>query len=170
MILNGKPHNDGLRPVNRFTRFYDFLANMGLVIRDDPPKVIDLKGREWGPEIEGLALSIRELPREEARQVTGISIVMRNVSAEPKRLHVAPLAVFYKVHGLELTPFGSQFLKSPPSGPNVDIALDQGQPAETELPLSTMFNLKALGEYRVSVTCTLPDGAEMASNEILIRV
>ena len=44
---------------NKFIRFYNFLANMGLVLRDDPPKVIDMTGREWGEVVDGLALSIR---------------------------------------------------------------------------------------------------------------
>jgi hypothetical protein len=127
-----------LRPDNKFTRFYNFLANMGLVIRDDPPKVIDLTGREWGPEVDGLVLSIRELPREDPRQVTGVSVVTKNTSSEPKRFSIPPAAFFYRIHGLELTPFGRQFFSSAPKGQNTVMTLAAGEATETDLPLSTM--------------------------------
>jgi hypothetical protein len=159
-----------VRPVNKFTRFYNFLANMGLVIRDDPPKVIDLTGREWGPAFDGLALSIRELPREDARQVTGISVVMRNGGAEPRKLNVPPWVFFYRISGLELTPYGRQFMNAGHKGQNTEVTLGPGDAIETDLPVSTMYNLRALGDYKVQVSCTLPDGAEMNSNEIVIRV
>ena len=157
-------------PVNKFTRFYNLLANMGLVIRDDPPKVIDLTGREWGAEVNELALSIRELPREDARQVTGISVVMRNAGSEPQRLNIAPWVFFYKIEGLELTAYGRQFINAGPKEKNIDLTLGPGDAVETDLPLSTLYNMRAPGEYTVQVACTLPSGAELRSNSIVIRV
>jgi hypothetical protein len=169
-ILNGGSDNKSLRPDNRFTRFYNFLANMGLVIRDDPPKVIDLTGREWGPEVDGLTLSIRELPREDLRQVTGISVVMKNTTGETKRFGIPSAAFFSRIHGLELTPFGRQFFGSTQKGQNTVMMLGPGEAKETDLPLSTMYNVRALGEYRVYISCALPGDAELRSNEIVVRV
>jgi hypothetical protein len=143
---------------------------MGLVIRDDPPKVIDLAGREWGAEVEGLVLSIRELPREDARQVTGISVVVRSVSSETKRLSVPSAAFFYRIEGLDLTPFGRQFFGGGYKGQNMNLTLAPGEPTETDLPLSTMYNVRGLGEHRVHVSCALPGGADLRSNEIVIQV
>src|ERR1700761_8517021 len=60
-----------------FERFYNFLANMGLVLRDDPPRVIDMTGREWGESAGGLELSVREIPREDSRQQAVLSTVIR---------------------------------------------------------------------------------------------
>jgi hypothetical protein len=65
-------------------RFYNFLANMGLVLRDDPPKVIDMAGRAWGEAVNGFALSIREIPKEDPRQQAVLSVVIRNAGTEPK--------------------------------------------------------------------------------------
>ena len=158
------------RPDNKFTRFFRFLANMGLVIHDDPPKVIDLSGREFGPEAEGLAISIRELPREDPGQVTGISIVMRNSGPHAKTLNVPPWTFFYRISGLELTPYGRQFMSAGPKSKNIEVTLGPGDAIETDLPLSTIYQLRAGETYPVQVSCTLRDGAEPTSNEITIRV
>src|SRR5580658_7628835 len=95
--------------VNKFIRFYNFLANMWLVLRDDPPRVIDMTGREWGEPVDGLALSVRELKREDPGHVAGISVVLKNAmkngGAQPKTLEVPPWIFYYEVEGLELTPY-----------------------------------------------------------------
>jgi hypothetical protein len=33
-----------------------------------------------------------------------------------------------------------------------------------------MYNVRALGEYRVYISCALPGAAELRSNEIVVRV
>ena len=159
-----------MQPANKFTRFYNFLANLGLVIRDDPPKVIDLTGREWGPAVNGLRLSLRELPREDPMQVTGVSVVMRNIGTTSKQITVPPWVFFYRIHGLELTPYGRQFMNAGPRGQNTDLTLKPGDAIETDLPLSTMYNMRAPGQYRVQVSAPLPDTTELQSNEIAVRV
>jgi hypothetical protein len=156
--------------MNKFERFYNFLANMGLVIRDDPPKVIDLTGREWGEVVEGLALSIRELPREDARQVAGISVVMKNFGAETKTLSVPQWMFFYKIEGLELSPYGRQFMSVGPKGKSVSVTLGAGDPIETDLPVANIFDVRTAGSYPVRVSCELPEGNVLRSNEILVRV
>jgi hypothetical protein len=159
---------------NKFTKFYNFLANMGLVLRDDPPKVIDMIGRDWGETAhgaaEGLALSIRELAREEPRQVAGISVVMKNGGSVPIVLTVPPWIFFYEIAGLELSPYGRQFLVSDQQEKRAEVTLGPGDAIETDIPLATLYNMRAQGDYTVHVSCRLPDGAVLRSNEITIRV
>src|SRR5580658_3621367 len=111
---------------NKFTRFYNFLANMGLVLRDDPPRVIDMTGREWGEFVDGLALSVRELKREDPGQVAGISVVMRNAGTEPKTLDVPPWIFYYEIDGLELTPYGRQSMNQDRKTKNTEVTLRPG--------------------------------------------
>ena len=155
---------------NKFARFYNFLANMGLVIRDDPPKVIDMAGREWGEPVDGLALSIRELKREDPREVAGISVVLKNAGTHPKVLTVPPWIFFYEIEGLDLTPYGRQLLKPDPNAKTIEVTLGPGDAIETDLPVATLYNMRAPGEYKIRVSCRLPDGAILRANEITIRV
>lgn len=159
-----------LSTLNKFTRFYNFLANLGLVLRDDPPKVIDMTGRIWGQPVDGLVLSIRELPREGEREVAGISVVMKNEGANVKTMRVPQSMFFYRIEGLDLTPYGRQFMNSEEKNKTQDVKLAPGAATETDLPLGTIYNLKSAGLYTVRVSCDLPTGATLQSNEITIRV
>ena len=143
---------------------------MGLVIRDDPPKVIDMTGREWGEAVDGLALSIRELKREEPRQVAGISVVMKNGGTHPKTLDVPPWIFYYEIEGLELTPYGRQSMNQDRKAKNIEVTLRPGDAIETDLPIATIYKIRAVGVYKVEVSCRLPDGSVLRSNEIVIRV
>jgi hypothetical protein len=155
---------------NKFIRFYNFLANMGLVLRDDPPKIIDITGREWGDTVDGLALSVRELKREEPGQVAGISVVMKNVGTDPKTLDVPPWIFYYEIEGLELTPYGRQSMNQDRKGKNIEVTLHPGDAIETDLPIATIYKMRAAGDYKVRVSCRLADGPVLRSNEIAVRV
>jgi hypothetical protein len=155
---------------NKFTRFYDLLANLGLVIRDDPPKVIDMTGREWGNPVGELSLSIREIKRQEPRQVAGISVVMKNGGTHPKTLDVPPWIFYYEIEGLELTPYGRQSMNPERKGKSIEVTLPSGGVIETELPIATIYKMQAAGDYKVQVSCRLPDGSMLHSNEITVRV
>jgi hypothetical protein len=157
-------------PANKFTRFYNLLANMGLVLRDDPPKVIEMNGREWGEAVDGLALSVRELKREEPRQVAGISVVMKNGGTLPKTLDVPPWIFYYEIEGLELTPYGKQSMNPERKAKNIEVTLPPGDAIETELPIATIYKMRAAGDYKVQVSCRLPDGHVLRSNEMIVRV
>jgi len=159
--------------VNRFERFYNFLANMGLVLRDDPPKVIDMTGRLWGAAADGLALSIRELPRDESGQVAGISVVLRNGGTEPRILTAQIDAFFYRIEGLPLSPYGQQLLASRQKGrksKDPEVTLAPGDAIETELPVARIYEMRAPGEYTLRVSCRLPEDRMLESNEISVRV
>jgi hypothetical protein len=155
---------------NKFTRFYNFLANMGLVLRDDPPRIIDMTGREWGELVNGLALSVRELKREDPGHVAGISVVIKNAGTDPKTLDVPPWIFYYKIEGLELTPFGRQSMNADLKAKNIEVTLHPGDAVETDLPIATIYKIRAAGDYKVRVSCRLPDGSELRSNEIVVRI
>jgi hypothetical protein len=154
---------------NKFTRFYDFLAQMGLVLRDDPPKVIDLTGREWGEAAGGLALSLRELTRGDPAEVAGISIVMRNGGVLPRTLTVPPWIFFYEIAGADLSPYGRQLMTPDRKAKGMDVTLGAGDAIETDLPLATLYHMRAGESYRIGVSCRLPDETVLRSNEIMIR-
>jgi hypothetical protein len=151
---------------NKFIRFYNFLAKMGLVLRDDAPKVIDLTGREWGEPAGGFTLSIRELPRENPGQVAGISVVIKNLGTDLRTLTIPPWIFFYRIEGLELTPYGRQLMSPDQKRNNVEVTLPPGDAIETELPMGKIYNLRD----KVRVSCQLPDGTVLRSNEIIVPI
>ena len=139
---------------------------MGLVLRDDPPKVIDMAGREWGETMHGFALSIREIPKEDPRQQAVLSVVIRNGGPEPKTFIVPGWLFFYEVGiGAPLTAYGSQLLKPERKTERMEVTLAPGDARETDLPLGVLYDIGA-GDYQVRVSCRLPDGTVLTSNEI----
>jgi hypothetical protein len=155
---------------NKFTRFYNLLANLGLVIRDDPPKVIDMAGREWGEALDGLTLSVRELNPEDPSEAAGISVVIKNGGTNPRTLMVPPWIFFYEIEGLELTPYGRQLMNPEREAKKTEVTLRPDEAIETDLPIATIYNMRAPGEYKVQVSCRLPDQTVLRSNKIDIRI
>lgn len=153
---------------NPFLRFYTFLAKMGLVMLDDPPKVIEMTGREWGEAVDGLALSIRELPRDESQTVVGISVVMRNTSAVAKQLSVQDWTRYFEIEKLELTPYGRKLFGD--AARLKTLTLDSAGAIEAELPIGRIYSMPSPGIYVIQVHCALaPDGRQLRSNTITIR-
>jgi len=133
---------------------------MGLLLHDDPPKVIELEGRAWGPSAGGLALSIRCRPPI-------LSVVLRNVGSAPISLTVPGWLFFYEVHiSAPLSPYGQALLKPEHRTEKISVTLKPGEATETEIPLQLLF-VNPRG-HRVNLTCTLPDGTRLESNEALI--
>ena len=157
--------------VSGFARIYNFLANMGLVLRDDPPRVIEMTGRQWGQPVNGLALSVREIPREDPRQQTVLSVVIRNEGPEPKTFTVPGWLFFYELQ-LDAPPtaYGSQLLKPERKTERMEVTLAPGQAKETDLPAGVLYDMRTSGDYRIKVLCRLPDGAVLTSNEIVVTV
>jgi len=163
--------------VSRLRRVHNFLANMGLILTDDPPKVVDTTGREWGDAVGGLQLSIREIAKEDPQQLAAISVVLRNVGSEVKTLRIPGWLSFYQidVKRADATPvpptsYGKRLLKAEPAGEDIELSLAPGNATETDLPIATLFEMNAAGEYRVRVSCRLPEGEPLTSNELIIRV
>jgi hypothetical protein len=148
---------------DKLYRFYNLLANMGLVLRDDPPKVIDMAGREWGETVDGLALSIRQIPQGV------LSVVIRNNGPEPRTFIVPGWLFFYEIYSnLTLTAYGRQLLAAARKTERIEVKLGPDEARETDLPLGALYDLRTRGDYRVRVSCKLQDGVVVVSNEIVI--
>ena len=154
---------------DKLTRFYNLLANMGLVLRDDPPKVIDMAGREWGETVDGLALSIREIRGEGSQERAVLSVVIRNLGSERKTIAVPGWMFFYELEpSLPLTAYGRQLLKPERKTERIEVTLGAGDAKETDLPLGALYDIRDRDKCRLRVSCKLPDGARLVSNEIVV--
>lgn len=149
---------------------------MGLILRDDPPKVIDMTGREWGEAVDGLELSIREFPKEDPREQVVLSVVIRN-RAGKKVFTIPGWLFFYEVRiagpdgsDAPLSGYGSQVLKPERRTERIEVTLASGEAKETDVPLGLLYEMRTGGEYRVRVSARLADGSKLMSNEIVIRV
>jgi hypothetical protein len=154
---------------NGFTRVFNLLANMGLILRDDPPKVIDMTGREFGEAVNGLELSIREFPKEDASEHAVLSVVIRNREREKKVFTVPGWLFFYEVQiDAPLSGYGDQVLKPERKTERFEVTLAANEAKETDVPLGLLYDLRAGGDYRVRVSARLADGAVLTSNEIVV--
>jgi hypothetical protein len=156
---------------NPIVRALNFLAKMGLTVRDDPPKTIDVAARTWGEALDGFALSVEQIPQEDAGAPPSLSVVLRNVSAAPQTLTVPGWLAFYRMEmDAERSAFGRELLKPERHRERVTVTLAPGQPVDTQIPIGSLFVLKRGAEYRVQVSCTLPGGSVLTSNSVAIRV
>ena len=147
-------------PAKGFTRFFNFMANLGLFIRDDPPKVIDMTGREFGQAANGLELSIREFPKGDPSERAVLSVVIRNRESEKKVFTVPGWLFFYEVQiDAPLSGYGAQVLKPERKTERFDVTLGANEAKETDLPLGLLYALPAGSNYRVRVSARLADGA-----------
>jgi hypothetical protein len=48
--------------------------------------------------------------------------------------------------------------------------LSAGGAIETELPIATIYEMRSSGNYNLRVSCKLPEGAALRSNELSVRV
>ncbi len=155
----------------------DFLAKLGLTIRDDPPKVIDFNARQWGETKNGWALSVETLPGKDPGDLPSLSIVIRNVAAGPQKLSV-PVSKndrtwiqFYTVElreangtDLPLAPFGKTALDPSRRAELFEAELAPGACNETVIPLGSFFNLRGKSHLKVTAKATVASGAELVSN------
>jgi hypothetical protein len=150
--------------VNPIRKTLDFLAKMGLTVRDDPPKVIDVGARVWGEVVDDFALSIEQIP-------DSLSVVLRNIGASPRTLAIPGWLAFFKIEiGAPLTPFGRELLKPERQTERINRTVGPGELVETQIPIGSLFVLKQAAAYRTQVSCTLPDGQALLSNTISIAV
>ena len=156
---------------NGFRRVFNQLANMGLILRDDPPKVIDMTGREFGAAVNGLELSIREFPREDPHERPVLSVVMRNRERDKKVFVVPGWLFFYEVHvDAPLGGYGDQVLKPERKTERFEVTLAGDEAKEIDVPLGLLYDLRAGSDYRVRVSARLAEGAVLTSNEIVVSV
>jgi hypothetical protein len=155
----------------------DWFAKLGLTVRDDAPKTVDIAGREWGEPVGGFALSIQQIRKEDPAQLPAISAAVRNVSSERRRFDIPGWLVFYSVEitgpdgeHARLTAFGHELLKPERHQRRIVLDLAPGQAVETDIPIGSIYDMRAAGEYRVRISASLPQGGVALSNPVLIRV
>jgi hypothetical protein len=154
---------------NGFRRVFNLLANMGLILRDDPPKVIDMTGREFGAAVNGLELSIREFPKDDPGERAVLSVVIRNRENEKKVFVVPGWLFFYEVQiDAPLSGYGDQVLKPERKTERFEVVLAANEAKETDVPLGLLYDLRAGSAYRVRVSARLADGAVLTSNETVV--
>ena len=155
----------------------DWFAKLGLTVRDDAPKTVDIAGRKWGEPVGGLTLSIQQIRKEDPAQLPAISAAVRNVSSELRRLELPGWLVFYSVQitgpngeHAGLTAFGRELLKPERHQRRTVLDLASGQAVETDIPIASIYDMRAAGEYRVQISAKVPEGGVAVSNPALIRV
>ena len=158
-----------------FRGFLDFVGNMGLLARGDRPKVVNLTGREWGATVGGLSISARQEVKQDSAELPSISVVLRNHGPSALAFTAPGWLAFYglKVVGpngaeVPLSPYGVQLLKSSRQTEKVEVSLLPQAVSETILPVGSVYTMRGPGEYKVTVSCTLPDGTALRSNEALV--
>lgn len=155
----------------------DWLAKLGLTVRDDAPKTVDIAGREWGEPVGGLALSIQQIRKEDPAQLPAISAAVRNVSRERRRFEIPGWLVFYSVQiagpngqHVGVTAFGRELLKPERHHRRIVLDLVSGQAVETDIPIGSIYDMRAAGEYRVRISGKLPTGEVAQSNEVVLHL
>jgi hypothetical protein len=164
--------------INAFRTFFDFLARMGLSVRDDPKRVIDPATRQWGPAVDGLALSIEPVQLREDRSVmSNLSVVLRNVGDTAKSFVVPGWLFFFHVEmtgpdgkPVPVSPFGGELLKPSRRTERIEMTLAPGALTETQIPVGSIFEMRSKGDYRTDAWCELPGGDRLHSNRVAITV
>ena len=146
------------------------MAKMGLMIRDDPPKVIDCAARQWGEAKAGWALSVESTPGTEKDDPPTLSIVIRNVGTAKQTLTVPGWMHFYAVelhetNGTEvpMAPFGKTAL-DPSRRSHIEAEIAPGEWVETMIPLGSFFNVRGKPGLLATARATVAPGIELLSN------
>ncbi|MEP6714911.1 MAG: hypothetical protein ABJC09_05015 [Terriglobia bacterium] len=141
--------------INSIRRFLDFLAKMGLSVRDDPPKVLDVASRRWSAPVDGFALSAEPVPSDDPEAVPAISVALRNVGATIARLEIPLWLAFYRIEvsGAAPTAYGRALLKSQQQSGRQSITLMPGAAVETHLPVGALYAVRRGAPAEVWIHC-----------------
>ena len=146
------------------------MGKMGLTLRGDPPRTIDVTNREWGEPVDGVVLSIRESLREDPEELVSVSAVMKNGGEKQIPLSVPGWLYFYQIEiDAPATPYGASLLRPKHRQEPLQINLGPGDATETDLPIGSIFSLQRRKEYKLRVSCRLPGDTVLRSNELTIR-
>jgi len=146
------------------------MAKMGLTVRGDPPRSIDITHREWGEPVDGVVLSIRGIPREDPEQLVSVSAVMKNGGGKEIPLTIPGWLYFFEMEiEAQATPYGRSLLRPKHKQEPLKILLGPGAATETDLPVGSIFDLRRGQDYKLRVSCRLPDDRVLRSNELSIK-
>jgi hypothetical protein len=153
-----------------------FLAKMGLSVRDDPKKVVDVAGRAWGAPVNGLALSVLTKPRAQDDEPPAVSVAIHNRSLEAQRLVTHGWLNFFRVSVLDsndalvpMTPYGRELMKPERVPAPSEVVLPPGDALEADIPIGLIFEMRR-GEFGVEASCNAPGGGIVTSNRISVNV
>ncbi len=144
---------------------------MGLTVRDDPKKVVDVAGRTWGEPVDDISLSMQLRAKEDPEELPAISVAIRNVGATRRTLRTRGWLEFLNVtvrdstgRDAELTSYGREVTKPEHAKPAAEMELEPGEAVEADIPIGSIYRMK--GMYRVQASCATPEGGRPVSNEI----
>jgi hypothetical protein len=156
--------------------FLTFLAKMGLTVRDDPKKVVDIAGRTWGEPVNGLALSLQLKTKEDPDELASVSVAIHNRTNEPRQLMTRGWLSFFRVsvvgsQGMEaeLTPYGAQLMNPERDSPVSPVTLPAGGAVEADIPIGSIYRMNR-GNWRVKASCEAGNGDRAMSNTIEVTV
>ena len=151
------------------------MAKMGLSVRDDPKKVVDIAGRAWGEPVNGLALSVLLTPKQDDAQLATISVAIHNRAPAEQRLITRGWLNFFRVSvtgpdgaAAALTPYGRELMRPERQPAPSEVVLAPGEALEADIPIGSIFQMRK-GQYRVRASCDAPTGGLITSNEIQVQ-
>ena len=151
------------------------MAKMGLSVKDDPKKVVDIAGRTWGEPVEGLALSVMLRVKEDPDELPAISVAIHNTGTSTQRLTTHGWLHFFQVSltdstgaAATLTSYGNQLMKPERMQAASEIVLAAGQATEADIPIGSIYQMRK-GQYRVQASCETPSGGRVSSNILNIK-
>lgn len=151
---------------------------MGLSVRDDPKKVVDLAGREWGEPVNGLALSVLVSERKHDDEPPVVSVAIHNQSKETRRLTTRGWLSFFRMSVTSpdgavaaITPYARELMKPERLPAPSEVVLAPGEALEADIPIGLLFEMRfGMGrEFRVQANCDAPGGGTIASNRIAVK-
>jgi len=144
---------------------------MGLAVRDDPKKVVDVAGRTWGRSADDIALSMQLKRKEDPDELPAVSVAIRNVGGTRRTLRRRGWLEFLNVtvrdssgRDAELTSYGREVMKPEHAQPPAEVELEPGEAVEADIPIGSIYRMK--GMYRVQASCATAEGGRSVSNEI----
>lgn len=147
---------------------------MGLSVRDDPKKVVDVAGRVWGEPQDGIALSLQLRAKEDPEELPSVSVAIRNAGGTLRVLRTRGWLNYFRVSlrdasgaEAELTSYGRELMKPEHAPALVEVELEAGMAMEADIPIGSIYRMK--GPYRAQASCETPEGRRAVSNEIEIR-
>ena len=153
------------------------MAKMGLSVRDDPKKEVDVASRLWGEPVNGLALSVLLKAKEDPDELPSVSIAILNRGNETKRLMTRGWLNFFHVSvmdpagaGAPPTSYGAELMKPERQLALSDVVLTPGEAIEADIPIGSIYSMREGDVYRVQASCDVPGGGRVISNKIQVKV
>jgi hypothetical protein len=148
---------------------------MGLSVRDDPKKVVDVAGREWGQTVEGLALSVLLSARKHDDEPASVSVAIHNRSPGVQRLLTRGWLNYFHVsvfdaagESVPVTAYAREVMKPERLPAPAEVVLAPGDAVEADIPIGLLFEMRR-GQFRVQATSEAPGGGVITSNQIQVK-